>query len=63
VRTAFVDDCQIGNGVANEVPSVVMGLRSGESMRWFALDEQRATALQHDLAAEIPKLQIAPRAN
>lgn len=57
VRAEIVESHEIGNTTLKGIPTVLLGLKSGQIFRWFALDAQRATAAQRDLAAEIPKLQ------
>jgi hypothetical protein len=63
VRACFVDGHQIGRSAINGAPCVVVGLQSSQVVRWFAMDEQKASELQGALPKEIPKLQLAPRAN
>jgi hypothetical protein len=60
VRPAIVDHHQIGNGMVNNVPSVIVGLKSGQVFRWFSFDKARAEALERDLVAEIPRLKPGP---
>jgi hypothetical protein len=60
VRPAIVDLHQIGHGMVNGVPSVMVGLRSGGLFRWFSFEKPKAEALQRDLVAEIPRLQAGP---
>ena len=60
IRAAIVDSCQVGNAVVNDTPSVLLGLKSAQVFRWFALDAQKAGALQQSVAAEIPKLRPQP---
>jgi hypothetical protein len=57
VRAEIVERYEIGNTTLKGIPSVLLGLKSGQVFRWFAFDAQRALAAQRDLAAEIPKLQ------
>ena len=57
VRAEIVDSHQIGRGDINGVPSVFLGLKSAQVFRLFALDRERATAVQQALADQIPKLE------
>jgi hypothetical protein len=56
IRAEVVDYHQIGHGVVNGVPSVLLGLKSAQVFRWFALDEAKAQRARQSLADEIPKL-------
>jgi hypothetical protein len=56
VRAEIVDDHQIGSGVFNGKPSVLIGLKSAQLLRVFALDAAKAEALQRAIADAIPKL-------
>lgn len=60
VRRLIVDQHQVGNGVVNGTPSVLLGLTglkgATTAFRWFALDAPKAEALQRAIADEIPKL-------
>ncbi len=56
VRVEIVESHQIGNGEVNGVPSVILGLKSAQVLRLFALDRQKATAVQQAVANQIPKL-------
>jgi hypothetical protein len=60
IRARIVEHHQMMHGPANGVPSIFLGLRSGPSFRWYALDERRAMAIQQSLASEIPKMQGGP---
>ncbi len=60
IRAEIVDSYQVGNAVVNDTPSVLLGLKSAQVFRWFALDKQKAGALQQSVAAEIPKLRPEP---
>jgi hypothetical protein len=55
-RVAVVDYHQMGNGVVNGALSVLVGLKVGQPFHLYALDKEKAVALQHDLEAEILKL-------
>ena len=56
VRAMIVESHQIGHGEVNGVPSVILGLKSAQVLRLFALDRRKATAIQQAVADEIPKL-------
>jgi hypothetical protein len=56
LRASVVDEYRVECGLAEGVPSIFLGLRSGEARRWFALPEAQATGLEQALAAEIPRL-------
>lgn len=56
VRTMIVDSHQIGHGEVNGVPSVILGLKSAQVLRLFALDREKATAIQQAVADQISKL-------
>ena len=60
VRPAIVDHHQIGNGMVNNVPSVIVGFKFGQVSRWFSFDKAKAEALERDLVAEIPRLKPGP---
>ena len=57
IRAKIVDSCQVGNAAVNDTPSVLLGLKSAQVLQWFALDAQKASALQKSVAAEISNLQ------
>ena len=57
VRAEIVESHQIGHGEVNGVPSVFLGLKSAQVLRFFAIDRQKAMAIQQAVADEIPKLQ------
>lgn len=56
IRAEIVDHHQIGNGVVNGIPSVLLGLKSAQVFRWFALDSTKALALSEAVRAETHKL-------
>ena len=56
IRAETVDSFSIGDAIVNNVPSVLLGLKSGQVFRWFALDEMKAAEISQKLADEIPKL-------
>jgi hypothetical protein len=60
LRVEVVDEHRIGSGAVEDKPSVVLGLKSGQVLRFFALDAAQATVLQQSLADEIPKLTGGP---
>ena len=60
VRVEVVDDHRVGSATVEGKPSVVLGLKSGQVFRLFALDAAQATALQQSLAIEIPQLSGGP---
>ena len=60
VRVEVVNDYRVGNGPVEGKPNVVLGLKSGEVFRLFALDAAQAIALQQSLADEILKLSDGP---
>ena len=60
IRAEIVDSYQVGNAALNDIPSVLLGLKSAQVFRWFALDEVKATEISQALVAKIPKLQSQP---
>jgi hypothetical protein len=57
IRAEIVSHLQVGVADQNGTPSVLVGLKSAQVFRWFALDRTLATSLQRAVEAEIPKLQ------
>ena len=57
IRAVVVDRHNVGNGLLNGVPSVLLGLGAGKVFRWFGLDTSRAVAIRNALEVEIPKLE------
>ena len=55
-RMQIVESHQIGHCDANGVPSVMLGFKSGQVFRWYALDAPKAKAVHQALADEIPKM-------
>jgi hypothetical protein len=60
IRVEVVAEHRVGNGPVEGKPNVVLGLKSGQVFRLFAMDATQATALQQSLADEIPKLSGDP---
>ena len=60
MRAQVVERHQIMHAEADGVPSILLGLKAGPTFRWFALDTQQATSIQHSLANEIPKMKAGP---
>jgi hypothetical protein len=60
VRVEVVNDYRVGSGAVEGNPNVVLGLKSGEVFRLFALDAGQAIALQQSFADEILKLSDGP---
>lgn len=63
IRAAIVDNYHVGNAVVNGVPSVLIGLKSVQALRWFALDKETAIALSDGLKAETGKIQSEPKSH
>jgi hypothetical protein len=55
-RFYIVDGTSIGNAVVNNVPSVALLIKSGNSTKAYALNRQQAESLVHMVGDELPSL-------
>src|SRR5436190_10060791 len=55
-RAKLVDDLTLQRGEMNSVPGLLLGIKVGQEVRWYALDSAKAKVLRRALGDEIPKI-------